>query len=233
MFRSSRQTSALILIAFGLAAATSAQADPGTLNGEPVTVTLLETGFDPVSQTFTAGPGGTQILGNALDPVADPVGYDLFASESVDAQALQIVYTIEGGGTGVYAGGAPACSGSPGCSLWGDAPYAPDDARFLFSNLNFGSPGIILENVSLTPNNVFGASVADVTANSFELIFGSAGILNSEMQGQVALGTLTLDLQTEIAPVPLPSSLVMLLGGLLVVVVVGDRRRPYFKSTRS
>src|SRR5580698_2283666 len=181
MFRCSRQTSSvLILIASAVAAGHSAHADPGSLNGEPLTVTLQETGFPDSSQTITAGPGGPQILGNALDPVADPVGYYLFASESVDAQALQIVYTIEGGGTGIYAGGAPACSGSPGCSLWGDAPNAPDDARFLFSNLNFGSPGIVLENVSLTPNNVFGAYVADVTANSFEVVFGSAGILNSE-----------------------------------------------------
>jgi hypothetical protein len=74
--------------------------------------------------------------------------------------------------------------------------------------------------------------VANVTAASFEVIFGSAGILNGT-GGIPALGTITLDLQTGVAAVPLPSSVVMLLGGLLLMVFVNGRGRHFLNSARS
>jgi hypothetical protein len=209
-----------------MAASTLAHAATASLNGQPLTVTLLEAGSLPAVDIITAGPGGPQIVGNA--PPSDQIGNILFSAESVNAHDLQIVYTIEGGG-GAYTGTAPQCGGSPGCSLWG--PTA-DDARFLFSGLNFGSTGVILESVSLTTNNVFGVQVANVTAASFEVIFGSAGILNGT-GGIPALGTITLDLQTGVAAVPLPSSVVMLLGGLLLMVFVNGRGRHFLNSARS
>jgi hypothetical protein len=224
MIPRSRRTSVLVLIASAMAASTLAHAGTASLNGQPLTVTLLETGFPDAVDTITAGSGGPQIVGNTA---SDPIGSILFSAESVNVQNLQVVYTIEGGG-GAYTGSAPECSGSPGCSLWG---ASADDARFLFSDLNFGSAGVILKSVSLTQNNVFGV-VADVTsANSFEMIFGSAGVLNP-VSG-LALGTITVDLQTEVAPVPLPSSVVMLLGGLLLIVFVNGRGRHFLNSARS
>ena len=213
MIRSNRPLSGLLL-ASALAASAVAPAGAASLNGQAVTVTLQESGFPDVVDTVTAGPGGPQIVGNTP---SDPIGSLLFSAESVNLQNLQIVYNIEGGG-GVYTGTAPQCSGSPGCSLWSQAP---DDARFLFSGLSFGSPSVILSAVSLTTSNVFGVQVADVTANSFEVIFGSAGVLNGT-GGIPALGTITLDLQTTVAPVPLPPSYLMLLGGLVLLVA---RRR--------
>jgi hypothetical protein len=206
------------LIASSLAAGTLAHAAPVSLNGEPVTVTLQESGFSDVTDTVTAGPGAPQIIGNT----PDPIGSILFSNESVDIQNLQIVYNIEGGG-GAYTGSAPQCSGSPGCTLWSSTA---DDARFLFSNLNFGSPGVTLKGVSLTTNDVFGVQLADITANSFEVIFGSAGVLNGAA-GHPALGQITLDLQTQApAPVPLPPSYAVLLGGLVMLVVLGRRKIP-------
>jgi len=208
-----------------MAASTLAHAGTASLNGQPLTVTLLETGAVPPSlvDTITAGPGGPQIVGNTP---TDPIGNILFSAESVNVQNLQVVYNIEGGG-GAYTGTAPQCGGLPGCTLWS---AAPDDARFVFSDLNFGSTGVILESVSLTTHNVFGV-VADVTgANSFEMIFGSAGVLNAPVSG-LALGTITVDLQTQV--VPLPSSVVMLLGGLLLIVVVNGRGRRFLNSARS
>jgi hypothetical protein len=226
--KGSRRTSVLLLIASAMAASTLAHAGTASLNGQPLTVTLLETGaVPPVSvDIITAGPGGPQIVGNTP---SDPIGSILFSAESVNAQNLQIVYNIEGGG-GAYTGTAPGCTGSSlGCSLWGSTA---DDARFLFSGLNFGSTGVILESVSLTTNNVFDVQVANVTADSFEVIFGSAGILNGT-GGIPALGTITLDLQTGVAAVPLPSSVVMLLGGLLLIVFVNGRGRHLLNSARS
>jgi len=205
--------------------AVSTLAHAASLNGQPLTVTLLESLFLPAVDIITAGPGGPQIVGNTP---SDQIGSILFSAESVNAQNLQIVYTIEGGGA-AYTGSAPQCGVSPGCSLWGSSA---DDARFLFSGLNFGSTGVILESVSLTTNNVFGVQVADVTPTSFEVIFGSAGVLNGT-GGIPALGTITLDLQTEVAPVPLPSSLVMLSGGLLLIAFVNGRRRHFLNSARS
>jgi hypothetical protein len=208
-----------------MAASTLAHAGTASLNGQPLTVTLLEGVYPPAIDTITAGPGGPQIVGNA--PSSDQVGYILLSHESVNVQNLQVVYNIEGGGA-AYTGSAPECSGSPGCTLW--STYGPDDARFLFSNLNFGSAGIILKSVSLTTNNVFDVQYANVTADSFELIFGSAGILSPP---GLDLGTITVDLQTEVAPVPLPSSVVMLLGGLLLIVFVNGRGRHFLNSARS
>jgi hypothetical protein len=223
MIPRSRRTSALVLIASAMAASTWAHAGTANLNGQPLTVSLLESGQPPFVDTITAGLSGPQIVGNTP---SDPVGSQLFTNESVNVQDLQIVYTIQGGG-GAYTGSEPGCIGSPGCRLWG---ASADDARFVFSDLNFGSPGIILKSVSLTQNNVFGV-VADVTsANSFEMIFGSAGIL--AVPG-LELGTITVDLQTEVAPVPLPSSVVMLLGGLLLIVFVSGRGRHFLNSARS
>jgi len=206
-----------------MAASTLAHAGTASLNGQPLTVTLLESGFLPAVDIITAGPGGPQIVGNTT---SDPIGSILFSAESVNVQNLQIVYNIEGGG-GAYTGTAPQCGGSPGCSLWS---AAPDDARFLFSDLNFGSTGVILKSVSLTTNHVFGVQWANVTADSFEVIFGSAGVLNSSVPG-LALGTITVDLQTQV--VPLPSSVVMLLGGLLLIVLVNGRGRHFLNSARS
>jgi len=208
-----------------MAASTLAHAGTASLNGQPLTVTLLESGFLPAVDIITAGPGGPQIVGNTA---SDPIGSILFSAESVNVQNLQIVYSIEGGGA-AYTGSAPQCSGSPGCSLWSTTA---DDARFLFSDLYFGSAGVILKSVSLTTNNVFGVQVADVTAASFEVIFGSAGVL-SGTGGIPGLGTITLDLQTEVAPVPLPSSLVMLSGGLLLIAFVNGIRRHFLNSARS
>jgi hypothetical protein len=212
-----------LLLAISAAASTLAHAGTASLNGQPLTVTLQESGFPDAVDTITAGPGGPQIVGNTA---SDPIGSILFSAESVNVQNLQIVYNIEGGG-GAYTGTAPQCGGSPGCSLWG---ASADDARFLFSDLNFGSAGVILKSVSLTPNNVFGVQVADVTPDSFEMIFGSAGVLNGT-GGIPALGTITVDLQTQV--VPLPSSVVMLLGGLLLIVVVNGRGRHFLNSARS
>jgi hypothetical protein len=211
-------------MASAMAAGTWAHAGTASLNGEPLTVTLLETGAVPpsVADTITAGPGGPQIKGNT----ADPIGSILFTNESVNVHDLQIVYNIQGGG-GAYTGPAPECVGSPGCTLWS---AAPDDARFVFSDLNFGSTGVILKSLSLTTHNVFGVT-ADVTgANSFEMIFGSAGVLNPVFSG-FPLGTITVDLQTQV--VPLPSSVVMLLGGLLLIVFVNGRGRHFLNSARS
>jgi hypothetical protein len=207
MIRRLRGLPALALAASALAASSVAHASVASLNGQSVTVALQESGFpDVVDSSVIAGPGGPQIVGNT----SDPIGSILFSAESVNLHDLQIVYHIEGSG-GAYTGTASQCSGSPGCSLWS---ASPDDARFLFSGLSFGSPATVLDNVVLSPTNVFGAQVADITTNSFEVIFGSAGVLNG-VGGNPALGTITLDLRTTV--VPLPSSLVMMLGGLLLL----------------
>lgn len=191
-----------------LAANSPAMAGTPSLNGQDVTVTLQETGYSDVADTIMAGPGGPQIVGNTMDPI----GSILFSHESVNVQDLQIVYNIQGGG-GTYAGSAPECAGSPGCSLWS---AAPDDARFLFSGLNFGTPNTVLASVSLTPTNVYGAQIEDVTATSFEVVFGSAGVLNGTGPNP-ALGTLTMNLQTEVSAVPEPASVALLLGGMLLL----------------
>lgn len=215
MIRRLRPLPALALAASALAASPLAHATLASLNGQSVTVTLQESGFSDAVDTVTAGPGGPQIVGNTG---SDPIGSILFSAESVNLQDLQIVYHIEGGG-GTYTGSASQCSGSPGCSLWS---ASPDDARFLFSGLSFGSPGTVLQNVVLSTTNVFGAQVADITANSFEVRFGLAGVLNG-VGGNPALGTITLDLQTTV--VPLPSSVLMMLGGLLLVSLFRRYRR--------
>ena len=102
-----------------MAASTWAHAGTASLNGEPLTVTLLETGAVPpsVADTITAGPGGPQIVGNTTDPI----GSILFTNESVNVHDLQIVYNIQGGG-GTYTGPATECVGLPGCTLWSLAP---------------------------------------------------------------------------------------------------------------
>jgi hypothetical protein len=215
MIRFNRRFPVYLFIAACAAAGTLAYADTISLNGQQVTVSLQESGFPDATDTVTAGPGGPQIVGNTP---SDPIGSILFSHESVDIQNLRVVYNIEGGG-GAYTGGAPQCSGSPGCSLWS---ANPDDARFLFSNLNFGSSGAVLKDVSLSTTNVFGAQVADVTAHSFEIIFGSAGILNGTA-GNPALGQITLDLQT--TPVPLPPSYAAFLGGAVLLWVLSRPRR--------
>jgi hypothetical protein len=220
----SRRTSALVLTTLTMAAGTLVQAATVSLNGQMLTVTLQESGFSDAVDTITAGPGGPQIVGNTS---SDPIGNILLSAESVNVQNLQIIYNIQGGG-GSYTGNAPQCSGAPGCSLW--SPSA-DDARFLFSDLNFGSSGTILKGVTLTTINVFGVQVADITANSFEVIFGSAGVLNGT-GGIPALGKITLDLQTGVAPVPLPPSFAMFAGGLLIVFLNG-RRRHFLRSANS
>ncbi|HEY0801331.1 MAG TPA: hypothetical protein VGD54_10845 [Steroidobacteraceae bacterium] len=215
MIRPNRALSALTCLVFTLTAGGFAHAATITLDGQSVTVTLQESGFTDASDTVLAGLGGPQIIGNTP---ADPIGSILFSHESVNLQNLQIVYNIQGGG-GVYAGSAAQCSGSPGCSLWS---ASADDARFLFSGLSFGSPGRILSGVNLTTASVFGVQIADVTANSFEVIFGSAGVLNGT-GGVPALGTITMDLQTAPAPVPLPPSFGLLAAGLVVLMLA--RRR--------
>jgi hypothetical protein len=172
-----------------------------TLDGHSLTVSLLETPYDPATETVTVG-AGAEISGNT----GTNVGSLLFSAESVDASGLKIVYTIEGGG-GAYTGGAAGCALPASCSLWS---AGPDDARFLFSGLNFGTPGTSLVGVNLTAAKVFGASISDVTADSFVLNFGSAGIIN----GVPPLGTLTMDLQVQtITAVPLPAGLPLLLAG--------------------
>jgi len=216
MIRPNPPLMACVLFASALTAGL-AHAGTVSLDGQPVTVTLLESGFPDAVDTVTAGPGGPQILGNTA---SDPIGSILFSNESVDLQNLQIVYRIQGGG-GAYGGTAPQCSGSPGCSLWS---ATPDDARFLFSGLSFGVPGEILGGVNLTTSNVFGVQVADITPTSFEVIFGSAGVLNGT-GGNPALGTITLNLVTEMAPVPLPPSVAMLLGGLALLALGKLRQR--------
>jgi PEP-CTERM motif len=207
MMRYNRRLTAAAFIASAFTATSLAYAGPPSLNGQTVTVSLLESGYSPAVDVVTAGPGGPQIVGNNF---SDPIGSILFADESVNLQDLQIVYNMEGGGS-PYTGGASQCSGALGCSLWGSIP---DDARFQFSGLSFGSPGVILQSVSLTTNDVYGVQVADVTATSFEVIFGSAGVLNG-INGVPALGTITLDLVT--AAVPEPSTYVLMLAGLLLV----------------
>jgi hypothetical protein len=204
---------AVALVMLGAALSFNARAAP-TLNGQSVTVTLTEPPFPDAVETITAGPGGPQIIGNS----SDPVGSILFSAESINVHDLQIVYNIEGGG-GVYTGSAPQCAA--GCSLW--SPTA-DQAGLIFSDLSFGA-GLILSGVSLSTSNVFGVQIEDITANSFEVVFGSAGVLNGK-NGIPALGTITMDLQTEAAPVPLPPSFSMLLGGLaLLVLARGTLRR--------
>jgi hypothetical protein len=223
--KGSRRTSVLVLLASAMAAGTWAHAGTASLNGQPLTVTLLEGVYLPAIDIITAGPGGPQIVGNA--PPSDQVGYLLFSNESVNVHDLQVVYNIEGGGA-AYTGTAPQCGGLPGCSLW--STTGPDDARFVFSDLNFGSTGVILKSVSLTTHNVFGVTADVIGVNSFEMIFGSAGVLNAPGSG-LALGTITVDLQTQV--VPLPSSVVMLLGGLLLIVIVNGRGRHFLNSARS
>jgi hypothetical protein len=169
-------------------------------------VTLVETGYSNDVDNVTAGPGGPQIVSNP----SDPIGQWLFPGESVSLQNLQIVATLEGGGPYYSGGSAPSqCSAAPGCTLWGSVA---DNAQFQFSGLSFGSPNVILQNVLLTSSNVYGVQIADVTATSFDVIFGSAGFPN--YNNGPDFGTFTLDLQT--TTVPLPSSLLMLLGGLLL-----------------
>lgn len=196
-----------------LAAAWSLDVNAFSLDGQNATVTLQETGFDDVSEVVSVG-AGNEIVGNT----GSEIGAILFSDEYVDLSGLQIVYRIQGGG-GSYGGAAPECSGSPGCSLWGQDP---DDARFLFSNLNFGVPGAFLNNVTLLSSSVFGATISDITADSFVLNFGSAGILNGT-GGSPALGTLTMNLNVQ--AVPLPGTLPLLLTASIGFLGISRRRK--------
>jgi len=208
----------LTLLAVGLAPLMPpvASATVFTMNTQAQTVTLLESGSPPFDATdvVTAGSGGPQIQGNTAP---DPVGEILFQGESVNLHDLTIVYTIAGGG-GPYTGSAPQCQGTPGCSYW---DLAASDARFQFSNLNFGAPDAALQNVTLAASNVFGATVSDITANSFVLNFGDAGILN-QSGGVADTGTLTMTL--DVAQVPLPATLPLLLSAALGLGLLRRRR---------
>jgi PEP-CTERM motif-containing protein len=202
--------------------ASIAAANAQSLNGQNVTVTLSETGYSDVSDTVTAGPGGPQIVGNTN---TTNLGSQVLQSgESVDLQNLDITAVVKGDG-GPYLGSDPGCSG--GCSVW---DVVSSDATYQFSGLNFGSPGTILTGVVLSTSNIFGAYITDVTANSFDVVFGAAGIPNGS-GGNQAFGTLNMALETSTAvvpPVPEPSTYVLMLAGLLVLIV---RSRFRFRSS--
>jgi len=203
------------LLLCGLTLSPLAMAGTPTLNGDPVTVSFLETTYPPVTDTVTANPGGAQIVGNPMptDPQTNIGEQILQTGENVTLQNLQIVFNLNGNG-GSYTGSDPGCAGSPGCYLWGGTA---DDSRFQFSNLSFGTPNTILQNVSVTPQNVFGVQLLDVTATSFVIEFGSAGILRLT-NGDPGTGTITMDLQTEVLAVPEPATWVSLLGGVMFLV---------------
>lgn len=193
--------------------ASIAAANAQSLNGQTATVTLTETGYSDVSDTVTAGPGGPQIVGNTS---TTNLGSQVLQSgESVDLQNLDITAIVKGDG-GPYLGpSVPGCSG--GCSVW---DVVSSDATYVFSGLSFGSPGTVLTGVDLTTSNIFGAYVTDVTASSFEVVFGAAGIPNGS-GGNQAFGTLNMALETSttvIAPVPEPSTYALMLTGLLVLM---------------
>lgn len=189
----------LVLAAIATAGWAS-QGAAASLDGQNVTITLQETGFSDAID-FVAVGAGNEIVGNT----GSDIGAILFSNEFVDLSGLQVVYRIQGGGDS-YTGPAPECAGAPGCSHWGSDA---SDARFLFSGLSFGTPGTVLNNVTLLATNVFGATVTDITASSFVLNFGAAGILNGA-GGVPDLGTLTMNL--EVAVVPLPATLPLFLA---------------------
>jgi len=212
----------LLALTLMLSLAPVALATTYSLNGQGVTVAYMETLPSPpaspgttVSATDTAviaGPGGPQIVGNT----PDAVGSNLFSTEWIDLHDLTITYRIAGGG-GTYTGTEAQCQGSPGCTYWDSAA---SDARFEFSNLGFGAAGGALQNVMLSGSNVFGASVSDITPDSFLLTFGSAGILNQN--GAPDLGTLTMTL--DVAQVPLPGSGMLLLTACSGLAFIARRR---------
>jgi|SRR5271166_1182058 len=198
-------------------------ADAQSLNGQNVTVTLTETGFSDVSDTVTAGLGGPQIVGNTS---TTNLGSQVLQSgESVDLQNLDITAVVKGDG-GPYLGSDHGCIG--GCSVW---DVVSSDATYVFSGLSFGSPGTVLTGVDLTTSNIFGASVTDITASSFEVVFGAAGIPNGS-GGNQAFGILNMALETSttvIAPVPEPSTYALMLTGLLVLMW---RSRVQFRGSK-
>jgi hypothetical protein len=198
-----------IVIAFALMASIAA-ADAQSLNGQNVTVTLIET-LPPqpnVSDTVTAGPGGPQIVGLDSSNLGSQV---LQSGESVNLHDLSIVAVVKGGG-GPYLGGDLGCSG--GCSVW---DLVSSNATYQFSGLSFGTPDTILTGVDIRPSNIFGVQLLDVTPTSFEVEFGAAGIPNGS-GGNQAFGTITMDLQTGVSAVPEPSTYALMLAGLLVLV---------------
>jgi PEP-CTERM motif len=205
----------LVVMAVALMASIAA-ADAQTLDGQNITVTLLQTPYSPAIDTVTAGSGGPQIVGGD----SSAIGGILFAgnpgqqSESIDLQGLSIVAVLEGGG-GSYMGSESACSGAPGCSYWAGAT---SDARYEFSGLSFGTPNTVLTGVDIRASNIFGVpTVMDLTPTSFVVEFGAAGILNGT-NGNLAISTLTMDLQTGVSAVPEPSTYALMLAGLLVVM---------------
>ena len=194
-----------VITACLLSFAAAAQALP-TLLGSNVTVSLLETGFPDASDTVTV-TAAAEIVGN--DPASN-VGSLLFSDEFVDISALRIVYRIHGGG-GAYAA-------NPNYQLWG--PTA-DDARLVFSGLNFQESGSFLADVLITMQDVVGLSLGAngvaFTGNSLTLNFGSLGILAS-----TNIGTITLDLRVghDSPPpnnVPEPGSLLLMVLGLFAL----------------
>lgn len=167
-----------------------------TMIGQSVRVTLTDGGSLNASDVVVVGSGPEITPGNGSN-----VGALLLPNESIDFGALTIDVMLEEG----------AANGTTG--------YGPG-TRYLFSNLSFLDPSLIVSGVTLSLVNITGVALgSQVTfgSNFVSLLIDSLVI--GDIPNAVDVGRVTLTLQTA---VPEPGTLVLLASGLAVLAL---RRR--------
>lgn len=192
--QSRRWISMVSAVAVALFLAAPAQA---TLIGKSVGVTLTDGGSLAASDVVVVGAGPEIMPGDGSN-----VGAFLLPNESVDLGALTIDVFLEEG----------APDGTTG--------YGPG-TRYLFSNLSFLDPSLIVSGVIVSLENITGVALgSQVTFGSDFVSLWIDTLVIGDIPAAVDVGRVSLTLET--AVVPEPGTALLLASGL---ALLASRRR--------
>jgi hypothetical protein len=189
-----RKLAALLALAALLGLSSSAQA---SLIGQTLGVRLTDGGSLDVSDSVLAGAGPELTPGDGSD-----IGVLLLPSEAIDFSAFAIEITLEEGTSG------------------GTTGY-PAGTRYVFSDLSFCDPLMVISGVAIGLDNVSGVALGSevlFTQDSVTLYIDDLVI--GEIPNAVDVGSVTLSLAVTV--IPEPGTLALLALGL---VALSARRR--------